>query len=156
MLHRTTLICTALLGILVLAATAAAHADIADSSSAHGAKARLTVTIEHGCTAEGASVNAVDRVAIALPAAFGKPVPQTPNGWRAAVSRDGGAYRVVWSHTQGKGFTGRLTLTAVNPAKAGTYAIPTVQYCGSASIAWIEKSVGGVEADHPVPTVSIR
>jgi hypothetical protein len=42
------------------------------------------------------------------------------------------------------------------PAKAGVYGLPTVQYCGTSSIAWIEKDVGGAEPEHPLPTVTVK
>lgn len=153
-MHRLPLTIAAIAALLVVAATAAAHADIADSTSARGAKARLTVSIEHGCGAESASVDAVDRVAIQLPRAFGRPAPVAMPGWSSTVT-GGGPYRVVWTRGRAEAFAGDLRLTTRNPAKPGAYAIPTVQYCGAASIAWIERAVGGVEPDHPVPTVTV-
>ena len=42
------------------------------------------------------------------------------------------------------------------PANAGVYGLPTVQYCGKASIAWIEKPVDGEEPEHPLPTVTVN
>lgn len=153
-MHRLTLTIAAIAALLAVAATAQAHADVADSTAARGAKARLTVSIEHGCGAEGASVDAVDRVAIQLPRAFGRPTPLALPGWSSTVT-GGGPYRVVWTRGAAKAFAGALRLATRNPAKAGAYAIPTVQYCGGASIAWIERTAGGVEPDHPVPIVEI-
>jgi uncharacterized protein YcnI len=155
MIRRAPIAPLALIALLAAAGTASAHVSITDSTAKQSAAGRLTVAVEHGCGAESSSVGSVDRVALSLPAAFGAPSPVAPAGWRATASRSGSAYRVQWTRTTAKTFGGRLVLRAANPAKAGTYAIPVVQYCGTSSIAWIEKAVGGVEPDHPVPTVKI-
>lgn len=154
-MHRLPICLVAVAALLVGAAGASAHADVTSSNARHSAKTRLTVVIEHGCSAEGASVDAVDRVALQVPGVFASVSPVTIPGWRASMTMSGAAHRITWTRTGATSFAGRLSLTAVNPAKPGTYPLPVVEYCGKASIAWIQKPVGGVEPEHPLPVLKV-
>jgi uncharacterized protein YcnI len=154
-----------LLGILAAAAAcltsvapASAHASIQlYGSNATVAKyGHMFIRIPHGC--EGGL--ATDTIKVQLPAAFTAVKPQAKAGWNVAVAKaTGQPTEVTWSggslpDTNFDDFG----ISVKYPSAAGTYAIPTVQYCGTASAAWVEVAAHGQDSHSlakPAPTVTV-
>lgn len=152
-LHRPLLLAS--LAVLATAGIASGHADVDDSGFKRNTTGTVTVHIQHGCGAENAAASAVDRVVVLVPRSFATATPRAVKGWQATMSMTGEGHRLEWRRIARKSIAKNFGIRVRFPAKAGTYGLPTVQYCGKASIAWIEKPVGGDEPEHPLPTVTV-
>jgi uncharacterized protein YcnI len=146
----------AALALLTTAGIAHGHADVEDSGFKRNSKGALTVHIEHGCAAENAAASAVDRVVVLVPNSFPTATPKSVKGWRATMTMTAEGHRLEWKRVARKSTAKDFGIRVRFPAKAGVYGLPTVQYCGKTSIAWIEKPVDGEEPEHPLPTVTVK
>jgi uncharacterized protein YcnI len=146
----------AALALLTTAGIAHGHADVDDSGFKRNSKGAVTVHIEHGCGAENAAASAVDRVVVLVPNSFSTATPKSVKGWRATMTMTAEGHRMEWKRVARKSTAKDFGIRVRFPANAGVYGLPTVQYCGKASIAWIEKPVDGEEPEHPLPTVTVN
>jgi len=146
----------AALALLTTAGIAHGHADVEDSGFKRNSKGAVTVHIEHGCGSENAAASAVDRVVVLVPNSFSTATPKSVKGWRATMTMTAEGHRMEWKRVARKSTAKDFGIRVRFPANAGVYGLPTVQYCGKASIAWIEKSVDGEEPEHPLPTVTVN
>jgi uncharacterized protein YcnI len=146
----------AALALLTTAGIAHGHADVEDSGFKRNSKGAVTVHIEHGCGAENAAASAVDRVVVLVPNSFSTATPKSVKGWRATMTMTAEGHRMEWKRVARKSTAKDFGIRVRFPANAGVYGLPTVQYCGKASIAWIEKPVDGEEPEHPLPTVTVN
>jgi uncharacterized protein YcnI len=146
----------AALALLTTAGIAHGHADVEDRGFKRNSKGALTVHIEHGCAAENAAASAVDRVVVLVPNSFSTATPKSVKGWRATMTMTAEGHRLEWKRVARKSTAKDFGIRVRFPAKAGVYGLPTVQYCGKTSIAWIEKPVDGEEPEHPLPTVTVK
>ncbi len=159
MLSSSTLRRALPIAALALCATtgvAYGHAHPDDVGFKRNAKGTVMVHIEHGCGAEDDAASAVDRVVMLVPKGFTAVTPKRVKGWQASSKRTAEGQRLEWQRTAPTSTAGEFRFAVRFPAKAGVYGLPTVQYCGESSIAWIEKSVGGQEPEHPLPTVTVK
>lgn len=142
--------------LLASAVPAAAHAH-ADANGAQGARPGSTgtvpIAIAHGCGGERGALAKVDRVAVLVPRSFTAVRPLAERGWTASARRTGDGTRVEWRATAGGALTPRFRIAVRYPTTSGTYPLPTVQYCGRDSIAWIQRGAG---AERPAPVVAVR
>lgn len=152
----TRLVIPAALLALLAAVPTAAHAH-ADADGAQGARPGSTgtvpIAIAHGCGGESGALRKVDRVAVLVPRSFTAVRPLAARGWSASASRVGDGTRVEWRATAGGALSPRFRIAVRFPTASGTYPLPTVQYCGRDSIAWIQRGAG---AERPAPTVAVR
>ena len=146
----------AALALLTTAGIAHGHADVDDSGFKRNSKGAVTVHIEHGCGAENAAASAVDRVVVLVPNSFPTATPKSVKGWRSTMTMTAEGHRMEWKRVARKSTAKDFGIRVRFPANAGVYGLPTVQYCGKASIAWIEKPVDGEEPEHPLPTVTVK
>ena len=151
--HRPLLLAS--LAMFATAGIASGHADVEDSGFKRNSNGAVTVHIQHGCGAENAAASAVDRVVVLVPKSFSAATPRPVTGWRATMRMTTEGHRLEWKRVARKSTAKDFGIRVRFPAKAGVYGLPTVQYCGKASIAWIEKPVGGDEPEHPLPTVTV-
>ena len=145
----------AALALLTTTGVAYGHADVEDSGFKRNSIGTVKVHIEHGCTAEDAATAAVDRVVVLVPKSFPSATPKRVAGWHATTKMTSEGRRVEWHRMAIKSAAKEFGINVRFPAKAGVYGLPTVQYCGTSSIAWIEKAVVGEEPEHPLPTVTV-
>jgi len=145
----------AALALLAMTGTAQGHADVEDSGFKRNSVGTVKVHIQHGCTAEDAATTSVDRVVVLVPKSFPAATPKRVAGWHATTKMTSEGRRVEWHRMAIKSAAKDFGINVRFPAKAGVYGLPTVQYCGTSSIAWIEKAVGGEEPEHPLPTVTV-
>lgn len=146
----------AALALLTTAGVAQGHAEVEDTGFKRNGVGTVKVHVQHGCTAESAAATAVDRVVVLVPKAFPSATPKRVTGWHAATKKTPEGRRIEW-HRMDRASTAKdFRINVRFPAKAGVYGLPTVQYCGASSIAWIEKAVGGEEPEHPLPTVTVK
>jgi hypothetical protein len=146
----------AALALLTTAGIAHGHADVEDSGFKRNSVGTVKVHIQHGCTAEGAAASTVDRVAVLVPKSFPSATPKRVVGWHAETKMTSEGRRLEWHRMARTSTAQDFRIKVRFPAKAGVYGLPTVQYCGTSSIAWIEKDVGGAEPEHPLPTVTVK
>ncbi len=146
----------AALALLATTSAAYGHAHADDTGFKRNAKGTVMVHIEHGCGAENDAAAAVDRVVVLVPKGFPAAAPKRVNGWQASSKLTAEGHRLEWQRTAPKSTAGKFRMAVRFPSKAGVYGLPTVQYCGTSSIAWIEKAVGGEEPEHPLPTVTVK
>lgn len=159
-----TLIGSLMLSLVTVFSVAATSSQVSAHTSVqlYGSPAKadgyghMFMRIPHGC--EGGL--ATDTIKIQLPADFQSVKPQFKSGWKAAVSKNAaGQFEVSWSggslpDDQFDDFG----MSVKFPKKAGDYALPTVQYCGSSSVAWIEVAHNGQDShslDKPAPVVKV-
>lgn len=148
------LVCSALL-LCLFATTAAGHAEIDAASFAPGTRGTVTIHIPHGCSSETGAVADTTRVSALVPRGFTAVRPRSPRGWTVRLTTMGQGQRVEWTRTVKRSGVLDFTLSVRFPTRVGTFALPTVQYCGKRSVAWIERSVAGEEPDHPAPLVVV-
>ncbi|MGI9188139.1 MAG: DUF1775 domain-containing protein [Gaiellales bacterium] len=145
--------------LLALAGTALAHAEPETATPPKaGAKGTLTMVIGHGCEDAAGTLYDTDRVVVELPKGFTVLSVPAHAGWFATTAAAGGGTRVQWTTKGaklGKQTKGRFAVKVTYPTKKGTYGLPTIQYCGKRSTAWIQKPVGGVEPDLPLPMLTV-
>jgi uncharacterized protein YcnI len=154
--HLRLSLALAALALLGVTASASGHADVEGSGFQRNTTGTVTVHIQHGCSAENIKAGAVDRVVVLVPKAFPSAKPKSTTGWHATAKMTSEGRRLEW-HRMNRASTAKDFRISVRfPAKAGVYGLPTVQYCGASSIAWIEKAVGGEEPEHPLPTVTVK
>lgn len=144
-----------LLVALVLLPPVAAHghADTGGSSAQPGTTGRVEIAIAHGCGGEAGALEKVDRVAVLVPPQFGSVRGVTVPGWTVTGTPGPKGTRVEWRARRGGAEAPTFALRVRYPTRAGTYLLPTVQYCGADSIAWIQR---GADAERPAPTVIVR
>ena len=145
---------------VVVAGTAYAHVEpTTNGTPKAGAKGVITLHLEHGCEDAAGKLYATDRIVTQLPKSFSDVKAPAHAGWTGIVEATRTGTRVTWTAkgaTLGKHTPGAFTMSVTYPMKAGTYGLPTVQYCAGRSTAWIQKSVGGVEPDLPLPTLTVK
>ena len=146
--------------LLALCGTALAHAEpeMATPPKA-GGKGTISMIIGHGCEDASGTLYDTDRVVVELPKGFTVLSVPVHAGWTSTAAPSGGGTRVQWTTKGaklGKQTRGTYAIKVVYPAKKGTYGLPTIQYCGKRSTAWIQKTVGGVEPDLPLPTLTVQ
>ena len=146
----------AALALFATTGAAYGHAHADDTGFKRSAKGSVMIHIEHGCAAENDAAAAVDSVVVLVPKSFAAVAPKRVKGWQASSKRIAEGHRVEWKRTVPTSTAGEFRIAVRFPAKAGVYGLPTVQYCGTSSIAWIEKDVGGAEPEHPLPTVTVK
>lgn len=153
---------TALTGVALsaLAGSAMAHAEVeATPPPKAGGKGTITMVIGHGCKDAVDTLYATDRVVVELPKAFTVLAVPTHTGWASSTTAAGSGTRVQWTTKGaklGEHSKGLFAIKVTYPLKKGTYGLPTIQYCGKRSTAWIQKTVGGVEPDLPLPTLTVK
>jgi len=135
-----------------------AHATVQlyGSTPTAGGYGHMFLRIPHGC--EGGL--ATDTIKVQLPAEFSAVKPQAKSGWNVAVTKaTGQPTEVVWSNgSLADANFDDFGISVKYPSTAGTYAIPTVQYCGTSSVAWIEVPAAGQDPHSlakPAPTVQV-
>lgn len=116
--------------------------------------------IPHGCMDAKGNTLGTTRVVVFLPNAFQSAKPQQIAGWKSSVRQlKSGVRRVQWVATGAALRDDEFQdfgITVQYPAKARTYGLPTIQYCGASHrTAWIERMVGDVEPEHPMPTITV-
>ena len=144
------------LALLTTAGVAQGHAEVEDSGFKRNTVGTVKVHIQHGCIGEGTAATAVDRVVVLVPKAFPSAKPKSTAGWHATAKMTSEGRRLEWHRMNRTSTAKDFRISVRFPAKAGVYGLPTVQYCGASSIAWIEKAVGGEEPEHPLPTVTVK
>jgi uncharacterized protein YcnI len=145
--------------ILGVAAPAFGHASVnlyGSTPKADGYGA-FWVRIGHGCVDAKGKPLAVNKVTVTLPGAFQSGKPQQLDDWKSSVVqlKNNGGYRLQWIATGDALRDDEFQdfgISTKYPANAGTYRVPTVQYCGAAKIAWVEQ---GHDADHPAATIAV-
>ena len=154
------LIVGAALVALGLTGVAQAHVEVTTNNAPEkGTTGIITMHIEHGCEDAGGTLYDTDRIVTQLPKAFTGVTLPKHRGWTGTVTATSSGTRVQWKTTGaklGKHTPGKFAIAVAYPAKPGMFGLPTVQYCGSRSTAWIQKSVGGVEPDFPLPTIKVN
>ena len=146
----------AALALLTTAGVAQGHAEVEDSGFKRKTVGTVKVNIQHGCSAENTKAGAVDRVVVLVPKAFPSAKPKSTRGWHATAKMTSEGRRLEWHRMDRTSTAKNFRISVRFPAKAGVYGLPTVQYCGASSIAWIEKAVGGEGPEHPLPTVTVK
>lgn len=158
-------IAKAILGVLAAsaalitsAAPASAHAtaQLYGSTPTAGGYGHLFIRIPHGC--EGGL--ATDTIKVQLPAGFSGVKPQAKAGWNVAVVKAADQpTEVTWSGgSLADAHFDDFGISVKYPSAAGTYALPTVQYCGTATAAWVEVPAAGQDPHSlakPAPTVKV-
>jgi uncharacterized protein YcnI len=150
------LLMLAFLAVLATAGSAHGHAEVEDSGFRRNAAGTVIVHIQHGCGAESAAAGAVDRVVVLVPRIFPSARPTSVSGWQAASKLTPDGHRLEWRRVARRSTVQDFGIRVRFPAKAGVYGLPTVQYCGTSSIAWIQRPAAGADAEHPLPTVTVR
>jgi uncharacterized protein YcnI len=168
--HRTRRAAAALgagvLGLAALAAPAAAHVTIPEGEVHAGSTAVIHFRVGHGC--DGAPT---DTVELQLPDGVVAGQPEYLPGWTAEVEmvesepyeRFGETFTeragvIRWSGGDLPDFAFYdFAVRATFLVDPGTVlAIPVVQRCGDAELAWIEPIVDGQpEPEHPAPTLTV-
>ena len=147
-------------GLLALSGSAMAHAEPETAVPPKaGGKGTINMVIEHGCEDSSGMLYDTDRVVVELPRGFAVLSVPAHAGWTSTTAPSGGGTRVQWTTKGaklGKQTRGTFAIKVTYPAKKGTYGLPTIQYCGKRSTAWIQKSVGGVEPELPLPTLPVN
>lgn len=162
LMHHTRIAITTLtaLCLLCLVAAAQAHVEPTTNGTARaGAKGVITMNIEHGCEDAAGKLYDTDRIVTQLPKGFTGVTVPAHAGWTGTATSTGSGTRVQWTTKGaklGRHTMGRFSIGVTYPTKAGTYGLPTIQYCAGRSTAWIEKPVGGVEPDLPLPTLVVK
>ena len=146
--------------LLAMSGSAMAHAEPETATPPQaGGKGTITMVIGHGCEDSSGTLYDTDRVGVELPKGFTVlSVPAHP-GWASTTTASATGTRVQWTTKGaklGKQTKGTYAIKVTYPPKKGTYGLPTIQYCGKRSTAWIQKTVGGVEPDLPLPTLAVR
>ena len=145
---------------LALAATAFAHVEpMTNHVPKAGARGVITMHIEHGCKNAAGTLFDTNRITTQPPKAFTGVTVPAHAGWTGTVTRTSTGTRVTWTAngtTLGKHTPGAFKIAVTYPSRKGRYGLPTVQYCGGRSTAWIERTVNGVEPDFPLPILTVR
>jgi len=145
--------------IITTAVPVSAHAGI----NLYGAKATaggygaFFVRIPHGC-----EKLPTDTVEVAIPSGFSAVRPQQIPGWTAETIKDaaGTVTAVKWSG--GSLPDSQFADFGINvkyPAAPGKYPVPVIQYCGTASSAWIEVAAEGQDSHSlakPAPVLTVE
>lgn len=137
--------------VLGLASPASAHATLTATTTAAGAEAVVTLTIEHGC--DGSPTTAV---AVRLPEGIATATPADDPRWESEVADGTVVFRAVRPLPDGQPVTAALTLTL--PETGGTLLFPTVQTCTAGELAWLEAVPDGADVDSlelPAPTLVV-
>lgn len=145
--------------VLTSVAPVSAHATVQlyGSTPTAGGYGHMFIRIPHGC--EGGL--ATDTIKVQLPAGFSGVKPQAKAGWNVSVAKaDGQPTEITWSNgSLADSQFDDFGISVKYPSAAGTYAIPTVQYCGSATAAWVEIPAAG-QSSHslakPAPMVKVN
>ena len=149
--------------LLVSVLPAAAHASVPDGSEVpSNGGAVIHVRIPHGC--EGAAITSVE---VQLPDGVVGAKPALIAGWTATTEMVPATY-TLWG-TEYTERVGTITwaggplpdgqfldfgISATFQLEPGTYTLPVIQYCGDASVAWVEVPADGQTHDdleHPAP-----
>jgi uncharacterized protein YcnI len=148
--------------LLGAVATAQGHATVqlyGGSPKADGYGA-MWLRIAHGCEDAKGNPLATTRVVVVLPGdqAWQSARPQQVGGWKARRQiMKSGEIRLSWRATAGHALADAefqdFGVSVKYPKAAGTYGIPTTQYCGKVRLAWTETPGAGVA--HPYPTVTV-
>ena len=130
--------------LLALPTAAGAHVDAA-GETVEGVT-RVAFSFHHGC--DGAATTGLR---IQLPEGATEVVPEDPAGWTSTV----GAGELAWSggsvpDSQEATFVATMTLT---DPEGTTVFLPTIQECGTAQEAWIDKSEDP-EANNAAPRIT--
>ena len=146
--------------LLALTGTALGHAEAVPTGTPKaGAAGTIIMHIGHGCEDAAGRTYDTDRIVVQLPAGFTNVTGPKHAGWVGTVAATGAGTRVQWKTTGaklGKHTHGEFSIRMTYPSRKGSYGLPTVQYCANRSTAWIEKPVGGVEPDLPLPMITVR
>ena len=116
----------------------------------------MFIRIPHGC--EGGL--ATDTIKVQLPAEFSAVKPQAKAGWNVSVVKaTNQPTEITWSNgSLPDANFDDFGISVKFPATAGMYAIPTIQYCGTANVAWIEVPAAGQDSHSlakPAPMVKV-
>lgn len=149
--------------LLVSVLPVAAHASVPDGSEVpSNSGAVIHVRIPHGCS--GAAITAVE---VQLPDGVVGAKPELIAGWTATTEMVPATY-TLWG-TEYTERVGTITWTggplpdgqfldfgisATFQLEPGEYTLPVIQYCGDASVAWVEVPAAGQTHDdleHPAP-----
>lgn len=141
----------AILGVLAIASTASAHVTVKNPDTREGARATFTVGVPNE-RPDSATV----AVSLRIPAGFTQVRPVARDGWRNLSQRQRGTTVLTW---RGGRITGSANavfrFTAIAPATAGAYRIPSVQtYEDGEVVRWIGPA--GAEFEAPVITIGRR
>lgn len=144
--------------LIAVAIPASAHASVQlyGSTPTAGGYGHMFIRIPHGCDG-GLST---DTIKVQVPAEFASVKPQAKAGWNVAVVKAAGQpTEITWSG--GSLLDANFDdfgISVKYPSIAGTYPIPTVQYCGTATVAWVEVPAAGQDSHSlakPAPTVNV-
>jgi uncharacterized protein YcnI len=144
--------------VIAQSSSVSAHASLQlyGSTAKADGYGHMFLRIPHGC--DGGLPT--DTIKVQLPADFQSVKPQSKYGWKTSVTKNAsGQFEVSWSG-------GALPddsfddfgLSVKYPKKSGTFYVPSVQYCGSSSVAWIETPQAGQDPhslEHPAPSVEV-
>ncbi|MEI4473791.1 copper chaperone PCu(A)C [Frigidibacter sp. MR17.24] len=143
----------ALIAATTTAAPALAHVSFEQAAAPAGSAWKAVLRVPHGC--DGAATTALR---IELPAALRMAKPMPHPGWTLATepAPGGGLAAIGWSggalpDAQYDEFTFRATLPA-DLAPGTVIAVPVIQSCGAASIAWTATGTG---AGEPAPALTV-
>jgi len=135
-----------------------AHATVQlyGSTPKAGGYGHAFIRIPHGC--DGAPT---DTIKVQIPAGFTAVKPQAKAGWKAStVKADGtNVSEVIWSGgSLADDQFDDFGLSLKYPSTAGTYYIPVVQLCGTASVSWTQIPAAGQDShslESPAPSVAV-
>jgi uncharacterized protein YcnI len=145
--------------LITTAAPVSAHAGI----NLYGAKATaggygaFFVRIPHGC-----EKLPTDTIEVAIPSGFSAVRPQQVAGWNAETVQDAAGVVVSVKWSGGSLPDSQFADFGINvkyPTAAGKYPIPVIQYCGTASSAWIEVAAAGQDSHSlvkPAPVLTVE
>ncbi|MBN8869597.1 MAG: YcnI family protein [Solirubrobacterales bacterium] len=139
----------ALLAAPVFPGAAGAHVEMTPSEVPAGKPANLSFEIPHGC--DGAATTSI---LVQIPKGAENVTATAVKGWKATTAPD----TLTWSggplpDHETAAFPFRATLYG---KKGEAFAFKVIQKCqGGAQTAWIQSAAGGVEPEHPAPTVTL-
>lgn len=151
-MHRTvramiTAVLTIPAVLVAVAVPAAAHIDA--SATAAGDRTMVRLTMEHGCTEEGAT-----GLRVQLPEGSTQVSATDPAGWTSVVS----ATEIAWSggpQPPHDAISFDFMIRLAQPAGT-TVRFPAIEACVGSEIAWIEQTVDGQpEPKHPAPSIIV-